>query len=81
MVGFGTEVGAALQQHKTTLCQADPELSLYLRGKREKQEGREKREKQEGREKRKRDKVGGKKKGERGKNDNHQLYSSLTCWS
>lgn len=72
MVGFGTEVGAALQQHKTTLCQADPELSLYLRGKREKQEGREKR---------KRDKVGGKKKGERGKNDNHQLYSSLTCWS
>ena len=72
MVGFGTEVGAALRQHKTTLCQADPELSLYLRGKREKQEGREKR---------KRDKVGGKKKGERGKNDNHQLYSSLTCWS
>lgn len=71
MVGFGTEVGAALQQHKTTLCQADPELSLYLRGKREKQEGREKR---------KRDKVGGKKKGERGKNDNHQLYPSLTCW-
>lgn len=34
MVGFGTEVGAALQQHKTTLCQADPELSLYLRGRR-----------------------------------------------
>ena len=47
MVGFGTEVGAALRQHKTTLCQADPELSLYLRGKREKQEGREKRKREE----------------------------------
>ena len=60
MGGFGTEGGAALRQHKTSRCQADPELSLYLRRKREgerrgeeirkgrEEEGRRKREKSVG---------------------------------
>ena len=64
MGGSGTEVGAALRQHKTSRCQADPELSLYLREKREGERRGE--EVRKGREE-----EGRRRKGEVGQLDNH----------
>ena len=72
MGGSGTEAGAALRQHKTSRCQADPELSLYLREKREgERRGEEVRKgrEEEGRRKKGRSRSVG------------QSYSSVTCWS